>query len=114
MNIKFSCSDGSQTRAKSALCGLMYWNMRFSPPPPPIPEEFLGKVVLQDTGQKVIGPDTPQLLLDICVATCERQWNKTPKLYGESLEDRALSFLKWLRGIGDITYLEVDGEECGI
>jgi hypothetical protein len=98
--------------ARTALLGLMYWNdlHTLHQPLPELPEFLMGKLIAFDTGRKCISADDSEILLTVAVSVCERNWNKTPELTGED-EEKALSFLKWLRVNGDITNFKIRGEE---
>ncbi len=57
-------------------------------------------------------PTKGQPFLDIVIAACEREFNKTPPLiwkdYAGTYEDYCMWLLKWLHEHGDIVTLEID------
>jgi hypothetical protein len=118
LRIKYTCTDGSRTRARWPSMALLHWLMRMQPRIPiENPEPFKLYVV----GPPVPG-DTDPVFLTLIYAAIERRWNKTPPFEvipptdeddygGAAYQARCLDVLEWLHQEGDITTLSVCRDE---
>jgi hypothetical protein len=101
--------EGGRTVARTALIALVHWHANQLPPDPVLLQQ-LEPLKLHRGSRPVPGDEHP-LLLDLCVAACERRWNRAPSLPAGSREEQAVYLLKWLRKHGDVTRLTFKGEE---
>ncbi len=99
----------ARTVAQTALIALMHWHGNQLPPDPAIPE--VGEAFKVYVGSRPVPGGGHPLFMDLCVAACERQWNKAPALPEGTREEQAVYLLKWLRKHGDLTSLKFNGKE---
>jgi hypothetical protein len=99
----------ARTCARTALIALVHWHAAHMPPDPSLPE-FPEPFEVYVSKRPIPGPGDP-LLLPLCVAVCERSWNRAPRLPEGEREEQALYLLKWLRKYGDVSQLEIKGKE---
>jgi hypothetical protein len=100
---------GPRTVARTALIALVHWHAHQLPPDPAL-LRMLEPFKIHVGTRPVPGDDHP-LLLELCVAACERRWNKAPVLPEGTREGQAVYLLKWLRKHGDVTRLAFHGQE---
>src|SRR5437868_1517624 len=112
--IKYECTDGSDTEAKSPSIALMHWLGRNMPLETPRDQVFAGG--LMRVGPPVPGPQHKSFF-PVVFAAIERRWNKTCNVdvndypdmtafMGDGAEQiheiMCLDILKWLEQHGDI------------
>jgi len=93
----------NQTMAERASLALLYWfGARVKHAFPKNPEML--KVYVYEYKH----PTKGQPFLNIVIAACEREFNKTPPLIWRDYEDYCWLILKWLHKHGDVVTLERD------
>lgn len=100
MRIKFN-HDGGETWVNSPELALLYWYMAQLPP------MSIEKPKMFHAYTR--GPlPQGQELLDLSIAACERKYQKTPEVFGNSYEEHCLSIMLWLVENGYVTDWDMD------